>query len=900
MGTTPPAGPTKEEKERFLNKINEWQKLGFATDELENLLENDFNEFLRRRHEILKYQVDKKRDAGSESSEELLTDMRFEESTPVEREHGPPEQEPEFTEHGEPAGPTMTSLPEPTLELEPETEEDLLLLGEPIPPEDEEVLEPEEESVIFVGKLPRTPKSKVHKTREIEKKETAVKETDETESIEEESVEPADEDSAEELDEYERELEFEEEEEGIDEEDYEDKPSRKSHKVVSGREDHEQVRGSAGGKIGAVAVVIIIILASYYFFWVMPSANEEPGEVSANFEIRPNTATYEAGKIITFDGSYSSGKKLKYQWTFDDDFKVTEGSLKSDILRGYFIATENEEKSKTVILKVTGEDNKDILTKELSLKPQSFELSEERLDDRGEYKVNGYLDIRNKDGITTIAVPEYDADITINRINIEYHTKDSKPMSVELKESNNINDGFRQSHSTYERTIQQDLILSGTVSGVGDVRNPPFGLPGNNYPFHNDFDGSMSSTDKSYTDLTTFNVIYGKATNNMDITIPIEFQGTPTDTTYSFSSDDVIESYPELNKNPMNFRLIDLANGPLKLGDKDGVYIGNVIYLWDAEKIEYMYERPVIKVNLTIDNSTKTYYKIEEFFLTFWIAEDISQPVKTHLYSVLNLNENTTTLDYKAMMTSFSEGTSALSSRSCTSSTPDGHYYSRFPGYNYTSNWDYLPPTGSSTKHSGGTTSFDGFTPNQAIGIVQNNAEFNSYQSSHPNCYVVSGECTINEDELLEWNLTFGTKASKDGFNAIISEDGSITSKSIDIDAPPNSSSDFNALLSFAGSEDIFMDYDDEGFYDNMFEPGVNSENWLDFNEIRYGVETNMIYPNVDITSIMFVEHSEYTYVATYEKKSGETQNIVLVALDAETGQLLFYWDHSDDGLNIF
>ena len=61
-----------------------------------------------------------------------------------------------------------------------------------------------------------------------------------------------------------------------------------------------------------------------------------------------------------------------------------------------------------------------------------------------------------------------------------------------------------------------------------------------------------------------------------------------------------------------------------------------------------------------------------------------------------------------------------------------------------------------------------------------------------------------------------------------------------------------------------------------------------------------MPYPNVDITSIGFIEYSKYSYLVTYQVPEGEMQRTVTIALDAETGQLLFYWDHKDSGFDIF
>ena len=65
MDSSGSAGPTAEEKLRFLKKIEEWRQLGFKTDELEYLLDHDFNEFLKKRHELLKFQVEHDKDLES-------------------------------------------------------------------------------------------------------------------------------------------------------------------------------------------------------------------------------------------------------------------------------------------------------------------------------------------------------------------------------------------------------------------------------------------------------------------------------------------------------------------------------------------------------------------------------------------------------------------------------------------------------------------------------------------------------------------------------------------------------------------------------------------------------------------------------------------------------------------
>ncbi len=864
--------PTGAEKERFLKKIAEWRELGFKTDDLEDLLENDFDEFLRRRHLILKQQIpEPKPEPKAPTLEEDIS-------------RKPPAVVPE------------AEKPEDT---EPKGDE-LLLLGEPLAPDTEAELEPEEEGVIIVGKLKPPRKSKIHRTREEEvEEETPVEITFEAE--EEEELEEEEEEL-----EGEEEEELEEEEEG--EEEIEPRKVRGKTKAPPGKREPEG--GTVGGRIAAAAVIIILFLAVYYFGIVNPldisgiggggGGGEEDGAVTADF-VFSSADGYYVGTIITLDASNSTGKNLKYSWTFDNSFQLEEGTSKSKIIKGYFTSTENIVVKKSITLRVSNNNNEDSITKEISLSPRSFKIEEERLNDNGEFKVTGSLDINNPDGITKMESD--DGEVTIHNINLKFRTRTSLPMTMELNSVDNEKDGFQQSHSVYERTIGQNLVLSGTVSGEAKISSPQNGPALPKFPFSADLNGNMVSTDKSYTDFKTHNVIYAQVTNKVQINVPIKIPNYEFDE-INITSDDVIESYPDLRKNPMKFRVEDLSDDELQVGYFNVLPVGSIVYYWRAEKVEYVYERPVIKVNISVDNYTKTKYGLQKFFSAFWIAEEISQPVKAHLYSVQQQDGNTITLNYISEMTDFNSGLMKISSQTCDKSNLPNHFYSRRPGHTYepSSNWSYLPPTGESKKDPPGS-SFDGFTHEQALALANNYQPFIDYIGNHPDAYVVTGYCTASGEGglpagVLTWNLTFGEKSLSErieGFNIVIPKEGEIYSEDVTIDAPPNSTSDFEPLLTFASSEDVLLNYSNKEFFNIIF----TEEDKIDFDNVEYGVETNLQYPNLDITSIWFVEHSKYSYKITYEQSTSTEQRIVSVALDAETGQLLFYWNHKDNGLDI-
>ncbi len=926
MDTTKPSVPTQAEKERFLKKIKEWHALGFDTGELEGLLENDFNEFLRRRHQVLKEQV--KLEGASTQIQPLFTPPEEPEVHKKPNETEEPEEDVGTDDEPvvEPAPEKLVAPTDSTPAKEKDVPDDgLLLIGEPIPPEETEQLESAEESVIVVGKVRREQKVKVHRTREIEIIKGVPEELDyegdvdidveaEVEVDEEEELEPKVEEEVDLIEEdiFENEEGGEEEEVG-DEDEYDDEGAlrrRKGRSKSLKRPGKAEPGVSAGGKIGAVVVIIIIVLAAYYFYWIDPTITDDEENILADFDIMPSLENYSPGSIITLDASTSEGTKLNYEWDIDDGFIVTEGSLQSKIIIGYFTATEKIQKTKSIRLKISKGDLENTITKDVSIEPKGFTIAEEKVGDQGKFQVDGTLTMTNPDGIMTLEIDDddFEGSYKVESINIKFKTKGSDLMSLELDipQDNSELDGFRQAHSVYERSIIQNLDLSGTVSGTATIVRNPYNpvINNENIPVHADVDGTMKTTDNSNADLKTHNILSGRATNDMDLTITPKYQDYSLGD-YPIASKDTVESYPDLRNNPMNIRLTDLSNDLLELGDWKHLPIGDTIFLLQAEKIEYIYERPAIKVNLTIDDTTMDVLNLQKFFLSFWIAEDISQPVKTHLYSIhLNEDGNKTTLNHISKMTSFSSGDELISGSDCLTSTTDGHFFNRMPGYNYTSSndWDYLPPTGKSKVHPNSETSFDGFTQEEAMNKIKLLQEFVDYKNNHPNCYVVSGYCSASGEPhvgisqgTLVWNLTFGTKDSTDGLNVIIPKMGNVTVEQVKIDAPPNSTSDFDPLLSFGGSEDVLLNWSGTIFHNIIFE-----DSRIDFDNIKYGIETNLQYPNVDITSIMFIEHSKYAFYISYNQQLTDGQRIVSVALDAETGQFLFYWDHEDNGLSIF
>ena len=849
--------PTSEEREMYLKKIHEWRELGFDTENLEELLDSDFGEFKRKRLQILKSQVG--------SKEEILAEARRAPAAP-EREVSAPGPEP---------------LPPAA---EPAPKEALMLLGEPVEVEEPEVApKKKEEAVIHVGKPVRLPTRKARRKRAADRElEAAAVEPMEVEGFEEGKdvkfkimdLKEGDVKRDEEEEEEAEELEEEEEEEA--------KPRPKRRK----RPRKEEKRSNRGVAVLIIIIIVIIASISSYYYFILRGDGDgdgtepDPG-LDAIITVQPAFTDYNAGEIIIFDAIDSEGDIDNYTWKIDNDLIVIDGSLYERKVTGYFSPNENIDKMYTATLTIKKGTYEDSDSIDITIKPLSIGLTSERLDDYGEYDVNGLFNLTNPNGIisfkTEIEYTGQEATIIINDIHMIFNTLELEPMSTTLKDAPNIEDGFWQKHSTYKRETKQNLELSGKVEG--SISYEDLGES----TLKADIDGTMYSEDEAYTDYKTLNTIKTYVVNDIDLTISVTSLGIPIE--FPMTSHNELRSYPDLRKEPQRFRIEDLSDEPIELGHTDAVEYGDIIYIWNAESVEFVYNRPAIKVNLTLDSSTMARNNLDEFFMNVWVAEDVSFPVRTYIYIESTSEGNTTTLIHKSVMKDYSAG-SAVIPDSCDASAPGGgHYYSKVPNKDYENNtdWEYLPSKGQ------GTNSFNAYPPEQAIQYAESDAGFIAYKNSHPNLYVVNGYCSGTGERDIQdlfWNLTFGEEGSKEGFNILVDKSGVLESTEFSIDVPPNSTRDFDPILTFASSEQILVDLTDTEIDENVF----NNQDEVDFSNVSYGIRANVAYPTIDITSIQVLERSKYAFYIQNPTK-GYT-----LALDAETGQLLFTLKSSSSG----
>jgi hypothetical protein len=852
--------PTPEEREMYLKKIREWHELGFDTENLESLLDSNFGEFKRRRLQILKSQVGPKVDALGE------------------------------TRRVEPAPRQEVVRDEPRTEPEPSKPKDsLILLGEPIEVEEpEEKPKKKEEALIEVGRPVRLPSKKTRAARAADREleeAVAVEPIDAREKAGKKDVKFKIMDLKEGDVERDDEIEEDEEEEYEEEEEVPVRPKRR--RKARARTPPPSNKGKA------IAIAIMVILAAvigYYYYFIENSGDDngtEPEDIVLvpRILVQPQYTDYNAGEIVTFDAIDSTGDITDYVWDIDNDFKIKSGGLSERSVSGYFSPNENIDKTYTVTLTVKhntqAEESADT---KVTVKPLSITITPEMLGDYGDYQVTGFFDMANPHGIVSFKseMQGEEVEIVIRDIHIDFETQDNDPMSMVLKDAPNTEDGFWQKHSTYKRQTRQNLDLSGEVKG--SATHPVFPTP---YEFTADIDGKMDSEDEAFTDYATLNTVKTYVNNDINLSVSFDVPVIGSQE-LPMASHNELRSYPDLRKKPQRFRLEDLTDSSIQLGHTDAVKYGSTIYIWNAEGIDFVYNRPAIKVNLTLDSSTMSRLDLDDFFMNVWVAEDISLPVKTYIFIESTTEGNTTTIVHQSVMSDYTAGTADVPD-TCSASAPGGgHFYVKVPGMDYENEtqWDYLPSKGQ------GLNSFNAYPPEQAVLYAESDTGFSNFKSNHPDLYVVNGYCTgISSAGIqgLFWNLTFADKGSDQGYNIIVESTGISDTSIIEISRPPNSTSDLEPLLTFASSEQILLNFSDSEIDQYVFK----NNDRVDFGNVTYGIRANVAYPTIDITSVNLLDRSRYCYYIE------NPSNGYSIALDAETGQLLFTLKSTSSGYEL-
>jgi hypothetical protein len=881
--------PTEKEKAKYLSKITEWNNLGFDVTGLAELLETDFEMFKKRRLEILRGQI-------SETPEKKI---------PAQPKEGPSEPaettELEAEDEGEAEPVTIEVAPSDTAEemvpeeeqvvrvSKKEEEERLMLIGKPLPVEPPP---PDEEDTILITD---TREERVEEESRDKKEEKKVSKAAMAAGVREIAA-------VEEAKEERREAKVDEEEEvpsGIV--GMEAPPERK----VEEREERQRPkRRKTAGKepagraqmIRVFAVIVVGILIMVTLWYMMYTQEPTDGNGNGNGEILPITAVITvdkssgiSGETFNFNAQDSDGEISAYKWVFDADFRILSGSESSIFVTGYFAPTQAAQEDYTVTLTVEDANGQvDTETITITINTIEVSVSEEKLDDSAKYRVNGNITVTNSKGEIASFSQDTgiealgDVDISIDKIVMNFENESNDPMTTQISESAQAEDGYMAFHDVYSRQIHQNLDVKGYMHAV--IKSTI-----SEYEDDLQIDGSIQSDEESFTDYTTGLAIKMETTNDLSLTSTIQ---DPRTISLPIQSNDVLTSYPDLRQTPTRLRLNDLSDEPIKLGDRDTVVYGTIAYSWYAASADQVLGNPALKLEFHLDSGTLKDNNIDEFYLNLWLGNNKPVALKSEMHVKFKMDDNDITLNYANRLIEYLEGTKSISSNVCNEAVSGSyHYYPKYSDLDskldseFTSNWNFLPNlTTTNLDHS-----FGDYPPDKAINDVLPLFGVNSYLTNHPDAYVTSGYLNRTEGQLI-WNLTFGTKGSSEGYNVRIGESGVIEESSIEISEPLNSTDEFWPLLTFAGSEYIFKAIDDDDINSNIF-----SADKINFDEVSYGVNTGLSYPTVDFTSVSNLQTQKLSYFALREKVDGWFST----AVDGETGQLLFKWDHSYAGIEI-
>ncbi|UCG70541.1 MAG: PKD domain-containing protein [Thermoplasmata archaeon] len=741
----------------------------------------------------------------------------------------------------------------------------------------------EEEVVIKIGKPPEEePKKKVPEEVEQESE----KEMDLEEELEKELGEKDEEDLEEEPEDLEEDLvvislgkappkEVEVKEEKGEEEG-EMEVEEEAEVVVEGEpveveveeeeESPKEEEGKKRRKLAALVIVIIVVLSSIGIYVLLQNKNPV-----AKLNLSHETA-FE-GDLIYMDGSNSSDDKkiVEYIWQFKPGtvYSETPDSAPDGEFDGKTSYTYEEKGDYTVKLTVRDEEDKEgTASSQIEITELVVTIPPEKIGDEGTFNVTGFVEVENSDGLFTIN--EEQGEFTLNKVHIDYEGyMISRTESITTQE-----DGMKKSHKTLKKYNEENLDLSGTVSGTVTYLTvkSPF-----NYPIN---DGSLEVKDRSYIDLTSKKVIFSDIESDFSLTVTSDI---------TVFSNDHLYSYSNLREKSAVLKVEDLSEDrTFKMGDGHTDKVGDISYTWEVESVANIQGYPSLGIQIDIDRTTKDNNNIQEFDMWLWIANNVPFPIKTHIYTKIFQDGTTTIIEYnnEIQKGEFTRGTGDIPYGSCPANTPHGHYYLRNPDFEFV-DWaadDDIPDMG------GNASSLDSFLPQTAISFAKTNSGgLQDYLNTHTEAYVVNGYYNDTNDDPPTWNLTFGEEGDDTGYYVVIEDTGggSLNIKDeneVSITEVRNSTSDFDKVLSFSASEQVFES--DPDIYDECFDVIGNVKFYEDK---RYGARANIIYPSISLTISLTIERTEYGYYL--EDQDGS----FFSAVDGINGQLIYKWEHEGD-----
>jgi hypothetical protein len=582
------------------------------------------------------------------------------------------------------------------------------------------------------------------------------------------------------------------------------------------------------------------------------------------------------------DATNSSDDKkiVEYTWDFGDGQTATD--LKDFATDGEFdgITTHTYQEPDDYTIELIVKDEEDKTGKlqiTITISDLEVTIPEEKIGDSCEYDIFGAIEVDNDEGLWTMESEDGSYTVTNILVNYEGDLKsETRSVSTQI-------DGFRIDHETFERYNDQDLDLSGTVTGWLESDFGPDLL----VPF--DFTGGELQVEAStLVDLDTEKSILSETYGYFFISA-----GAGIDVT----SIDNLRTYSNLREESNVFRVEDLEDDRTFSKDPPGTdphieRVGDIVYYWEVVNATNIKGYPSLGIKVGIDATTKANNNIDVFEMWVWVTNGIPFPIKTYIKTIIDDGDTTIDIEYTSEIKvgEFERGTQEIPYGDCDQDTQDGHFYLYNPGYEFI-DWDLnddIPDMGS----NGSSLDTSSRRPANYINYAKTNSVgLQNYLVSHPQAYVVDGYYNETETNPL-WNLTFGEKGDDAGYYIVVEFDGgSYSTKDemeIAISEVESSTQEMDPVLSFSAGEMVFES-------DPEINDTIINANGIKFWEgVSYGGQENVIYPIISITISLTLERAEYAYYF-HHNMGGHTFS---GAVDAINGQLIYFWDHEGEDIS--
>lgn len=628
------------------------------------------------------------------------------------------------------------------------------------------------------------------------------------------------------------------------------------------------------------AVVAVVVIAALTF----PLAFDRPPRARIDvFDYNTLTGGEEVpifevtdGQVLTISARRSDDDHgiEEIEWTLPDDFSIMSGTIGSSEITGYFKCMNLSPVERVIGLKVIdtngGEDTKSL---RISVRPFQVSVLDEKIGDKGEWKISGSVNVFNNDGIGSFQTGRFLKErVTIVKIYIEY---DGTLITQVLPETN-AEDGFMIDHPVYLRNSHYAIDIEKSKSEVWT-------------------DDQMKGAISGSFDVWRNTYIYAPANRTVNITTDVDgwlrveaefFKIGKFEQNYKGR----LIAFPFLNVTDSAIHISHIAASLNAESHGDLLEGGRVI--WYVEGIEpLLYNKryvPTFVVSLLLDENLKNDLGISgEPDIKYWIADNHSHPMK-HTLSAVSISEDgtQTTIHYTVDLTDEVRGFFDLPGKT------SSFIYSRRARYFELDEWEheggtkYLPPLGN--KYGFSENGYKFYQPEDAVDQARNDpskmgSDFDQYLKDHGFAYVVAGYYNKTDKEL--WNLTFGEGSSSDFFNVVVEKQGGIDDRSIGLisreDPLGTDRKEIPPVMNFSNAAEIFYEHP-------LIRHYLFSDNKFNFRNGSFGLVIQMRYASLNLES--GIQTATYSYIAMSHDLKYQA------ILDAGTGQIMYVLNNRGDG----